>query len=642
MLNHIRKQLIAVPRTGKRALMLGFDMLAITLALWASIAIRLGKWSVPFDHLYPILAVVLICSLAIFVRLGLYHAVVRFLGIEAFYAVLKAVTLSALILAALIFLFKLPGFPRSSLFIYWLLAGMLIGGSRFLVRDFMQGNGRGKGNQHKAMAIYGAGDAGHQLSVMMANNPEVRPIAFIDDDPGLQGSNINGLPVVAPEKLQDLIEHQGLQRVLLALPNISHAQRKQILDRLEPYPVHVYTVPNIDEIVSGKARMDDIREVEIDDLLGRDPVKANQTLLHSCITDKVVMVTGAGGSIGSELCRQIIALQPKRLILLEASEFALYQIERELLTTGADTPPPLRALLGNVQDEQHMHFTLQHFGVQTIYHAAAYKHVPIVEHNIEQGLRNNILGTLAAARASIQAGVETFVLISTDKAVRPTNVMGASKRFAELILQALAQEQSHTRFCMVRFGNVLGSSGSVIPVFREQVQQGGPVTVTHPEIIRYFMTISEAAQLVIQAGSMGTGGDVFVLDMGKPVKITDLATKMIRLMGKTLKTDANPDGEITIEYTGLRPGEKLYEELLIGDNVSGTEHPMIMRAEESALAWQVIEQFLSQIEESAAQHDIAKLRTILMSAVSGYEPSGPLVDHLNQQTTQETPPPAIH
>ena len=641
MFNHIRNWLISLPRTGKRSLMLAYDAIALSFALWASIAIRKGTLSVEIDPLLPVLATVLLVSIVVFIKLGLYRAVIRYLGIDTLHTLLIGVTVSTLTLATVILLFNVPVFPRSSLFIYWLLATLLIGGSRFLARDFIRSEKRHRDTQGQNTLIYGAGEAGSQLASLLNHNQELRILGFIDDDKNLHGSRVNGLPVYPEHDLGILFDKLNVQQILLAMPNISHARRRTIIDSLEPYPVHVYTVPSIDEILSGKAKVDELREIEIDDLLGRDIVAPNQALLHACVTDKIVLITGAGGSIGSELCRQIVSLQPRLLILLEASEFALYQIERELLTCN-NTPPPIRSLLGNVQDEQHMRYIMQHFGVQTIYHAAAYKHVPIVEHNIEQGIRNNILGTLAAARAAIDTEVETFVLISTDKAVRPANVMGASKRFAELILQALAQEQTETRFCMVRFGNVLGSSGSVIPVFREQIKNGGPVTVTHPEIIRYFMTIPEAAQLVIQAGSMGTGGDVFVLDMGKPVNITDLATKMIRLMGKTAKTDNNPHGEITIEYTGLRPGEKLYEELLIGDNVTGTEHPMIMRAEEYSLPWQTIEQFLTQIKQGIQQHDIIQLRATLMSAVTGYKPSSPLVDHLNQQTTQEIPPPAVH
>ena len=629
MLNRLRKRLVAVPRTGKRALMLGFDSIAIAFAIWAAIAIRRGSWAFDFLPMLPVAVVVAVISLAIFIRLGMYRAIIRFLGIDAFYAVLKGITLSTLVLAAMILLLGVPSFPRSSLFIYWLLAGMLIGGSRFLARDFMLASGRGNGSGKEPALIYGAGAAGHQLSQLMSHNPEIRLVGFLDDDPTLHGNRINGLPVYPSEQLAELIEEHTIQRILLALPNASHAQRKQIVDRLEPFPVHVYTVPTIEEIISGKARVDEIREVEIDDLLGRDPVPPNHALLHACIRGKNVMVTGAGGSIGSELCRQIITLEPKRLILLDASEYALYQIERELLGQADGPLPPINALLGNVQDKAHMAHIMRHFKIHTVYHAAAYKHVPIVEHNIMQGIRNNIHGTLATAQAAIDSGAETFLLISTDKAVRPTNVMGASKRFAELILQALAKQQTTTRLCMVRFGNVLGSSGSVIPLFREQIKNGGPITVTHPDIIRYFMTIPEAAQLVIQAGSMGTGGDVFVLDMGQPVKIDDLAKKMIRLMGKTVRDEHNPNGDIAIEYTGLRPGEKLYEELLIGDNVIGTEHAMIMRAEERALNWEEVNAYLDKIEISLNDSDTARLRELLHEAVDGYQPNGPLVDHLH-------------
>ena len=642
MLNRIRNRIVSLPRPAKRGLMALFDACAVSFALWASIAIRKGTLTPEFEPLYPALLALLLLSFPVFVRFGLYHAVIRYVSIEIFYTVLKAVTLSTLILGALIFMFHIAPFPRSSLLIYWLLTGALIGGSRLITRDFiLGGKQRNNGNQ-KLMAIYGAGEAGHQLSQQMASHPQARPIAFIDDDPNLHGSRVNGLKVYAPQQIPALVDEQGLEQILLAMPKLNHQQRKEVIDRLEPYPIHVYTVPTIEELLSGKATVDDIREIEIDDLLGRDPVKPNAALLNACIADKVVMVTGAGGSIGSELCRQISSLQPRLLILLEANEYALYQIERELAALELSKKPEILALLGNIQDEQYLTSLMQRFRVQTVYHAAAYKHVPIVEHNIEQGVRNNIFGTLATAQACITARVETCVLISTDKAVRPTNIMGATKRFAELILQALSQQHNHTRFCMVRFGNVLGSSGSVIPVFREQIQNGGPVTVTHPEIIRYFMTIPEASQLVIQAGAMGTGGDVFVLDMGKPVKIADLAQKMIRLMGKTVKTDNRPEGEIAITYTGLRPGEKLYEELLVGENVSGTEHPMIMRAEEDALPWAALQDTLQGMQHALETHNSAQLRELLQHTITGYQPSSPLVDHMGKKTTQPSNRPALH
>src|SRR5690606_38941990 len=442
--------------------------------------------------------------------------------------------------------------PVSALPIYWSLALIYVGGSRFIVRgllNFRWSNGT------QRVVIYGAGGAGVQLATGLMRSGRYHPIAFIDDNTSLQGSTINGLEVFPLRALPDLVRHEGVAAVLLALPSQTRRRRQQILKSIEPLNLLVQTVPDYSDILSGNARVEDVRDVDAGDLLGRDPVPPNARLVDACIKGKVVMVTGAGGSIGSELCRQIVRLRPAQLLLFEMSELALYSIDRELRTLMASEKISLEviALLGNAHHKHRVREILQAYGVQTIYHAAAYKHVPIVEHNIVEGIYNNIFGTWNAAEAALEARVETFVLISTDKAVNPTNVMGATKRFAEIVLQALHQRGSATRFCMVRFGNVLESSGSVVPLFREQIRRGGPVTVTHKEVIRYFMTIPEAAQLVLQAGSMGRGGDVFVLDMGKPVRIADLARRMISLMGLTVRDEDNPDGDIEIVYTGLRP-----------------------------------------------------------------------------------------
>jgi FlaA1/EpsC-like NDP-sugar epimerase len=412
------------------------------------------------------------------------------------------------------------------------------------------------------------------------------------------------------------------------MPSVPHRRRREIIDALGPLPVKVMAMPGLAEIAAGTRRVDDVREVDIEDLLGRDPVRPNQRLLEACIRDKVVMVTGAGGSIGAELCRQIARLGPRRLVLFEQSEPALFQVEQEALKLVAGTGTGVDAILGSVVHRNRVQRAMQSFGVETVYHAAAYKHVPMVEHNPIEGVQNNVMGTLHTAEAALAAGVGTFVLVSTDKAVRPTNVMGATKRFAELVLQGLAQQGGPTRFCMVRFGNVLASSGSVVPVFREQIRHGGPVTVTHPEVTRYFMTIPEAAQLVLQAGAMGQGGDVFVLDMGEPVRILDLARQMVRLSGLEVRDDENPEGDIEIVFTGLRPGEKLYEELLIGEQDEPTEHPRIRRAREEGLPWADVQAYSERLQAASKGCDCIEVRAVLTEAVRGYVPEGGIVDRL--------------
>ena len=476
--------------------------------------------------------------------------------------------------------------------------------------------------------IYGAGRAGAQLSALLKMGRQLRPVAFIDDDPTLYRQQINGLTVYRPRDLVKLIDKFHVRDVLLAMPSASRSRRSEILRSLEELPVHIRTLPDLTDIAEGKLEVSDIQEVDIADLLGREAVAPDPQLLTANITGKCVMVTGAGGSIGSELTRQIIKLKPSRLLLFEISEFALYQIEQELcnLESGVE----VIALLGSVVDRIRLTSICQHFAVQTIYHAAAYKHVPMVEKNVGEGIRNNVFGTLHCAQAAIAANVETFVLISTDKAVRPTNTMGASKRMAELVLQALA-ETSITRFTMVRFGNVLGSSGSVVPLFREQIAKGGPVTVTDSQIIRYFMTIPEAAELVIQAGAMGQGGDVFVLDMGSAVKIVDLATRMIHLSGFTVKNSENPNGDIEITFTGLRPGEKLFEELLIGENVSQTAHQKIMRAEERVIAWQDLQLILTDLQHAVSVADYEQVRVLLSKYVDGFMPQCGIEDWLSNK-----------
>ncbi len=630
-LDEFKRSLISLPRVAKRAIMLALDSLAIPVALWAALAIRTGGEVSPYiTNALIALPFLVLLTIPVFIRLGLYRSILRFAGPEIILSILKGVTLSVLVLAATIALGRLHEFPRSVMLIYWLLMVFYMVGIRYLIRIFFaQETSAPKGRK---TAIYGAGMAGHKLATMLESNNEIEPVCFFDDNRALDGSMVGGLPVHHTAEIGDVIERLGIEQILLALPNVSRHRRKAIIDSLEAFPVHVYTIPAIEDIVSGKARVDEIREIDISDLLGRDAVEPDAELFRACITDRVVMVTGAGGSIGSELCRQIVGLEPKALILFELSEYALYQIhdelEQHLREAGRSGAFPIKAMLGNVQDRDRLRAIISGFGVQTIYHTAAYKHVPIVEYNITDGVLNNIFGTRAVAETAVETGVETFVSVSTDKAVRPTNVMGATKRFAELILQGLADTDSATRFCMVRFGNVLDSSGSVVPVFRRQIRQGGPVTVTHPDVQRYFMTIQEAAQLVIQAGSMGQGGDVFVLDMGEPVRINDLARKMIHLMGMSVRDEQNPEGDIAITYTGLRPGEKLYEELLIGDNVEKTRHPMIMRAMEAMLPWPEMQAHLDSLYEACKNADYEKIRSILLAVVNDYAPNSEIVDHL--------------
>ena len=628
-------ELIKLPRGVKRLIMLSADMLIIPLALWSAFALRLGEFLPDVSMFWWMFPLAPLLSIPIFIQLGLYHAVVRFMGTHAMIAVLKGVTLSTLLLATIVLLSGLKGVPRSVFFIYWGVAVLYIGGSRFLMRSYFYALTRPKTTEN-ILAIYGAGESGIQLCNALRHSQETIPVAFIDDDEALQGSVIDGIKVYAPSILSNLIEEYGISQILLAMPSVSRARRRAIVDELEELPVHVRTIPGLDDLVSGNAEVNELREVGIEDLLGRDAVAPDEALLDRCIRNKNVMVTGAGGSIGSELCRQISRLGPNLIVLHELSEYALYAINNDIqqLKEKYRNDLEIIPLLGNVQDQMHIERILQEYKIDTVYHAAAYKHVPLVEHNVTEAINNNIFGTFRAALAAKKANIETFVLISTDKAVRPTNVMGATKRFAELVLQGLAKEITNnntgscTSYCMVRFGNVLGSSGSVVPLFREQIRNGGPVTVTHPDIIRYFMTIPEAAQLVIQAGSMGKNGEVFVLDMGEPVKILDLAKQMIHLTGLTVKDEKNPNGDVEIKFTGLRPGEKLYEELLIGENATGTQHPRIMQAQEDSLSYDKIIQILNEIEIAVKQYDEERIIKILSTYVSGYSANAGINEYL--------------
>ena len=525
--------------------------------------------------------------------------------------------------------------PRTVPLIYAAFSLVFIGGSRTIVRSIV---GSGMKRAGEPVIIYGAGVSGRQLLTSLVQSHEYHPFAFVDDDVCLHGTVIQGVHVHSPSIIRKLIKQKSVTKVLLAMPSATRAKRQAILTRLEPLAIQILTIPAMADLVNGTKLYSDIKEVEIDDLLGRDAVNPREDLLSANIKDKVVMVTGAGGSIGSELCRQILKQSPKKLVLFELSEFALYAIDRELNATAKELGLNVRILpiMGSVQRENRVQAVMESFGVQTVYHAAAYKHVPLVEHNVVEGVRNNVFGTLYTARAAIAAKVETFVLVSTDKAVRPTNVMGTTKRMAELVLQALSRENNKTRFCMVRFGNVLGSSGSVVPLFRTQIANGGPVTVTHPEITRFFMTIPEASQLVIQAGAMGKGGDVFVLDMGKSVKIIDLAKKMIRLSGYEVRSEKNPEGDIAIEFSGLRPGEKLYEELLIGDDVTGTEHERIMTANELYLTWAEYSVILDRLDLACHQFNHEAIRDILLKTPTGFAPTDGICDLVYQQKAKNS------
>ncbi len=606
-------------RWQKRLLMLTTDLVLLPLAVWAAFAMRLGSWTPDLKDGVWLLVLAPLVSIPVFAKFGLYRAIIRYIGGQAIQATFVGVLLSSLLLVALASLFDAEGIPRSVYPIYVGTAFLLIGGSRYLIRRYYRFMQDKKGNKIP-VAIYGAGESGRQLASMLTRSPEYAPILYLDDEATLHNTTIAGIKVYDPLLLPILIEKYQIQQVLLAIPSASNARRRDIIAQLEKLPIHVRTIPSLNELVSGNSDIDHLREIDIEELLGRIPVAPDENLLSANIYQKNIMITGAGGSIGSELCRQIIRLSPKRLVLFESSELALYQIERELqeLMAHENLTIPLIPTLGSVQDRLRVEETLRANRIQTLYHAAAYKHVPMVECNPIEGIRNNTFGTFYTAQAALNVGVERFVLISTDKAVRPTNVMGASKRLCELVLQGFSQVSSKTVFCMVRFGNVLGSSGSVVPLFRRQIQEGGPITVTHPDIIRFFMTIPEAAQLVIQAGAMAKGGEVFLLDMGEPVKILDLAKRMIHLSGLRVQDDTNPHGDIRIEVTGLRPGEKLYEELLINSDAEKTEHPRIFKANENCLPWLELEAVLDKLRHACEQRNLSVVYRLLGENVQGY------------------------
>lgn len=619
---------LALPRPQKRIISVIADTFILMVAAIFAVFIRLGEWVWPLDAYLLAIILLPLIAIPVFITQGLYRAVIRYIGIKFASTVFTAVTMVFVIWAALIFMLDLT-YPRSAIVITWLLTLLLIAITRFLARRmlFLRSNHSLERLNRKNVVIFGAGSAGRQLFNAIMKIPHIYVVGFVDDSKDLHRQEISAAKVYCRESFPKLLAKYNVTDVYLAIPSLGMSKRREIIEWLEPYPVRVSTIPGVDEIVTGKVAFSDIREVDIMDLLGRDPVAPDEKLLHRCITDQVVMITGAGGSIGSELTRQVAHLKPKLLILYEMSEFALYTIEQGLRKDTSLAELPIIAMLGSVRDAEKLARVYRQFAVDTVYHAAAYKHVPIVEHNIAEGFCNNTVGTFTAARVAAEAGVKNFVLISTDKAVRPTNFMGASKRLAELGLQALQPVFPSTRFVMVRFGNVLGSSGSVIPLFRKQIAQGGPVTVTHPEITRFFMTIPEAASLVIQAGSMGVGGDVFVLDMGEPVKIDLLARRVIKLSGLEIINDQG-QGDIEIRYTGLRPGEKLFEELLIGDNVTETKHPRIMAAHEYAMTLEAYEALLAEIEQALVVADFHQVRALVAQGVSGFNHQSGIVDYL--------------
>ena len=662
---------LALPRSVKRAVVLALDAAFCVLSVWLAFYLRSGSFtSLSGPAIWPAVASVAL-ALPVFITSGLYRAIFRYSGLPAMVAVGRAMLLYGLAFAAIFTFWSVDGVPRTVGLIQPILLLLLVGASRAAARVWLGGlyhQQLRKASLPQAL-IYGAGSAGRQLASAMANSPEIRVVGFMDDDDRLHGHVLNGLPIYNPADLAEVLSVSPITDVLLALPSVSRQRRNEILNALKIHKVAVRTLPGLSDIATGKVSLNDVRELDIDDLLGREPVKPNGLLLNLNTHHKTVLVTGAGGSIGSELCRQILKTNPKQLLLVEMSEFALYQIHQELQSILAgerlsvsesvdgesseaidvvmEPCIEIVPLLASVCDEVRMHEIMDTWKPHTVYHAAAYKHVPLVEHNPAEGVRNNVWGTRVCAEAAMRNSVRNFVLISTDKAVRPTNIMGATKRLAEMVLQALAEvnaavaaqggraPSAKTTFSMVRFGNVLGSSGSVVPLFREQIKNGGPITLTHADITRYFMTIPEAAQLVIQAGAMGQGGDVFVLDMGQPVKIIDLARRMVELSGLTVKDENYAEGDIEITVTGLRPGEKLYEELLIGDNPKPTQHARIMKAHEQFLPWSQLEGKLNALSIAMGVNDVPVIRGLLQQLVSGYQPSGEVVDWVHMAQERE-------
>jgi FlaA1/EpsC-like NDP-sugar epimerase len=636
--SELKQWLLQVPRGIKQLMAVANDLVMCGLAAWLALSLRLDAWQSWGSTQELMLLVGAVIALPIFAVSGLYQAIFRYAGLPVLYTMSKALSLYTLVYAVVFTVFGVASVPRSMGVMQPVLFALSVIASRLFVRHWLGGYGSKRKRQgaHRAL-IYGAGSAGRQLATGMSHVSEVLVVGYVDDDERLHGQVLNGLPIYNPKKMEYLVAKRSVTQLYLALPNISRRRRNEVIQGLLHLKLQVRTLPGLVDLTQGRVKLTDLKELDIEDLLGRDPVSPNPMMMAKNNTGKVVLITGAGGSIGSELCRQILRTSPARLLLVELTEFALYAIEQELRKAdagGSETASlhgvELLPLLADVRDEQRMSEIMRTWRPDTVYHAAAYKHVPLVEHNPVEGVRNNVFGTRVVAEQAMLHGVKDFVLISTDKAVRPANIMGASKRLAEMVLQAFAeqvqQQGSAVRFSMVRFGNVLGSSGSVVPLFRRQIQQGGPVTLTDERITRYFMTIPEAAQLVIQAGAMASGGDVFVLDMGESVKIIDLAKRMIELSGLTLQDEANPEGDVVIQVTGLRPGEKLYEELLIGDNPMPTPHSRIMKAREAFLPWSELRFKLDALRSALDANDVTLIRAQLKELVSGYKPDDDVVD----------------
>ena len=664
---NIISRLISLPRFTKKLLLMFADTILLVLALWFSFSLRLGELFIIdiSDRLIWLSAAAPIIAIPLFIRFGLYRAIIRYLGMRAAWPVVQAVALYAVLWGLLALLSGVPGIPRSVVLINAMVALLVVGGSRMLMRWLLRQTQEGNGAQSDRMCIrlviFGAGEAGRQLAVGLVQSPDYKLCGFVDDAAELQGRDLMGVPILSIEQLEPFVERQKVTELLLAIPSITRKARNQIIERLRPVPVRIRTLPGIVDLAKGKVNLSELHELDVEDLLARDPAEPDESLLQAQVNDQVVMVTGAGGSIGSEICRQILRRRPKVLLLFEMSEFALYEVDQKLSglvhnlvseseseseRRGVSLVPRVIPLLGSVQDERRLTEILQAWEVDTIYHAAAFKHVPMIERSMSEAVKNNILGTVTLVKSAMVQEVKNLVFISTDKAVRPTNTMGASKRVAEMVLQALVAEKTpvfdelgsdlppmevtrKTALSMVRFGNVLGSSGSVVPLFRKQIRNGGPITLTHQDIIRYFMTIPEAAQLVMQAGAMSgeaEAAEVFVLDMGEPVKIYDLASRMVELSGFRVRDEAHPEGDIEIKITGLRPGEKLYEELLIGDNPMPTQHPRIMKAHEEFVPWSELQPQLHSLQIAAENSDIEMIRGLLQRLVKGYQPESQIAD----------------
>ena len=616
----MKEQLTNLSRRQKQALMIMSDVIILLLAIWLSFALRLGVlWPDKILSNLWIFLIIPLVSIPLFIRFGLYKSVLKFMGTKVIVTAFQSITITSLFVGFAMMIFREADMPRTVILIFWFVSSILIIIMRFLYKGYLY-SWDNFVNDRKPTIIYGAGSAGAQIVESLRKNHEYAPIAFIDDEKSKQGTFINFTRIHPFSDLKDIIKKRKVKAILLAIPSLSEQRKRDLLKKLSKYPVEVKLLPSLSEIVSGRVSIENIRHVQVEDILGRTPVKPKTSLLKKNITGKNVLVTGAGGSIGSELCRQILKLKPNKIVLFEHSEFNLYSIDYELTSLG-EKDCEIIPVLADVKSINKVENAIKENKINTIYHAAAYKHVPMVEKNTVEGVFNNVMGTYNVAVCARDNNVENMVLISTDKAVRPTNVMGASKRFSELVLQALNSEESNTCFSMVRFGNVLDSAGSVVPLFRRQIKEGGPVTVTHAKVTRYFMSIPEAVQLVLQAGAMAKGGDVFVLDMGEPVRILDLAHRMIYLSGLSPITSENPEGDIKIKFTGLREGEKLYEELLIGKDVIQSKHPQIMQANEDFLSWQKVSSLIEDIKTNHEKLDDDSMRKVLIENVEGYKPA---------------------